>query len=264
MNAISRKAGRILISTVLLSIIHGSACHAHDMWISMRDYLVSKSNPAVLTVASAHHFPAQVDELMPRDRVDKLTLLSPDGKELATAPQGEAQYQSATPLEGQGTYVAIVTPQNGFSSKTPEGYQRGKSRKDLKDVIECRYSEKNGKALFMVGAPGGDSFSRTMGHKMEIIPLKDPTSLKEGDDMPVRILLEGKPARTYVYGTYAGFSSESSTFAYTTYTDKEGIAKIKIIKAGTWLLLVKHEMPYPDGAVCDKLSYAASLTFQVR
>ncbi len=264
MKNISRKVNEILITAVLLSFIQVSFGHAHDMWVSMQDYFPSKSDPAVLAVASAHRFPAQTDELMSRDRVDKVVIMSPEGKELATAPQGDAQYKSATPLEGQGSYLAVATPQNGFSSKTAEGYQRGKSKKDLKDVIECRYSEKNGKALFTVGAPGGDAFSRTFGHKMEIIPMKDPAFLKEGDELPVKVLLEGQPAKTYVYGTYAGFSNESSTFAYTTHTDKEGIAKIKIIKAGTWLLLVKQEMPYSDATVCDKTSYAASLTFQVR
>ena len=264
MKSTSARAARIIISAILLSAVHVSAGHAHDMWINMQDYLPGKSKPAVLTVANAHHFPAQADELMTHDRIDKVVLLSPDGKELPAAPQGDTQYQSKTPLEAQGTYMAVATPQNGFSSKTTEGYQRGKNKKDLKGVIECRYSEKFGKALFTVGAPGGSAFSQTLGHKMEIIPMKDPGALKEGDDLPVKVVVDGQPARTYVYGTYAGFSSEPNTFAYTTSTDKEGIAKIKMIKAGTWLLLVKQEMPYSDPTVCDKLSYSASLTFQVR
>ena len=264
MKIISRKAARILTSAVLLSAVHVSAGHAHDMWVNMQDYLLSKSKPAVLTAASAHHFPAHADELMPHDRVDKVLFLSPDGKESAAAPQADTQYQSKTPLEAQGTYLAVATPHNGFSSKTPTGYERGKSKKDLKDVIECKYSEKYGKAVFTVGEPGGDVFARPLGHKLEIIPMKDPATLKEGEDLPVKVLLEGKPARTYVYSTYAGFSDEANTFGYTTYTDKEGIAKVKMIKAGTWLILAKQEMSYSDPAVCDKLSYAASLTFQVR
>ncbi|PIU31873.1 MAG: hypothetical protein COT06_05800 [Syntrophobacteraceae bacterium CG07_land_8_20_14_0_80_61_8] len=259
-----QKAARILATAVLLSAVQVSVGHAHDTWITMQDYVLSKSKPAVLTVASSHHFPALENEFMTQDRIDKVILMSSDGKELSAAAQGDKDYQSEVPLDAQGTYMAVAIPQHGFSSKTTEGYQRGKSKKDLKNVIECRYSERYGKALFTVGTPGGDVFSRSLGHKMEIIPMKDPAMLKEGDDLPVKVLIEGQPARTYVYGTYAGFSSESNTFAYTTYADKEGIAKIKIIKAGTWLLLAKQEMPYSDPTVCDKLSYAASLTFQVR
>ena len=206
MKTISRKAARILISASILSAACVSTVHAHDMWIQMQDYLLGKSQNAVFSVASAHHFPPKGDELMTRDRIDKVVVLSPDGKELPAVPQGDTQYQSKS-LEAQGTYIAVAAPQNGFSSKTPEGYQRGKSKKDVKDVIECRYSEKFGKALFTVGTPGGNAFSQSLSHKMEIIPMKDPAMLKEGDDLPVKVLMEGKPARTYIYGTYAGFSS---------------------------------------------------------
>jgi len=260
----SRKCVRMLVAVVLLSAVHATAGHAHDMWINMQSYMVDKSKPAVLTVSSAHSFVVPGAEFMARDRIDKVGFWGPDGKELPAAPQGDTQYQSRAPLELQGSYVTVVTPHNGFSSKTTAGYQQGKSKKDLTDVIECRYSEKYSKALFTVGAPGGETFSRVLGHKMEIVPLKDPATLKEGDDLPVKVLLEGKPAATYIYGTYAGFSNESNTFAYTTHTDKEGIAKVGMIKAGIWLLLVKQEQPYPDAAVCDKLTHAASLTFQVR
>ena len=75
--------------------------------------------------------------------------------------------------------------------------------------------------------------------------------------------MDGKPASTIVYGTYAGFSEDPGTFAYATST-KEGIAKIKLLKSGTWLLLAKQESAYRDPSVCDKQTYAGSLTFQVK
>jgi len=264
MKIISRKVALTLASAVWLLAVHVPAGHAHDMWINMQDYALGKSKPAVLSVASAHHFVVPGGDLMARAQVDKVVFYSPDGKEVPAAPRGDTEYQSKSPLEAPGTYMAVAVPQNGFVSLTPEGRQRGKTKKDLKDVVECRYSEKSAKALFTVGAPGGSAFSRPLGHKLEIIPLKDPATLKAGEDLPVKVLFKGQPARTYVYGTYAGFSNESSVFAYTVQTDKEGIAKVKLIKPGTWLLLVKQEMPYPDATVCDTLAYAAALTFQVR
>jgi len=262
MKITSRKHIQVFISTVLLLAVHVSISHAHDMWIDMQSYDFDQSKPAVLTLGWGHQFVVPGKDFMSRDRVEKVFFIGPNANDTAI-PQGDNAYQSNTPLD-KGSWVAVAIPHNGFSSKTTQGYQQGKSKKDLKDVIECNYSEKYAKALFTVGAPGGEAFSQVFGHKLEIVPMKDPATLKEGDDLPVKVLFEGKPARNYVYGTYAGFSSEPSTFAYTTYTDKDGIARIKMIKAGIWLLIVKHEMPYPDLTVCDKQAYTAALTFQVK
>jgi uncharacterized GH25 family protein len=264
MKIISQKYVQMCFAVVLLSAIYAASGYAHDMWINMQDYTLDKSKPAVLTVGYGHSFVIPGKEFLSRDQVDKVFFIGPDGKEIFSTPAENEKYLSNNPLQTEGSYVAVVKQRGGFFSKTTEGYKQGKSKKDLKDVIECRYSEKYAKALFAVGAPGGDAFSQVLGHQMEIVPLKDPAKLKEGDEFPVKVLFQGKPVRTYVYGTYAEFSNESNTFAYTTYTDKDGIAKIKVIKAGTWLLIVKQEMAYPDVMVCDKMSYAASLTFKVR
>lgn len=94
--------------------------------------------------------------------------------------------------------------------------------------------------------------------------MKDPSLLKTGDVLPVKVMLEGKPARTYVYGTYASFSEMKDTFAYTARTDKNGVAKIKMIHDGVWLLIARQEQAYPDAAECDKQRWAASLTFEIK
>lgn len=257
---------KLLICFVAASLMFVCAvtCYAHDTWIIMQNYTMDKSITAVFSIANAHSFVIPCKELLPRDQVDKAFFLDPDGKEIPAVAGADDSFQSKTVLKTPGSYVAVVKKQGGFSSKTTDGYKRGKNKKDLKDVIECSYSEKYAKALLTAGTPGGKSFSQIIGHPIEIVPLQDPAKLKKGDMLTVKILFQGKPARTNVYGTYAGFSEESGTFAYTTSTDKDGIAKIKLINEGTWLLLIKQETVYPDATVCDKQSYAASLSFQVR
>jgi hypothetical protein len=92
-----------------------------------------------------------------------------------------------------------------------------------------------------------------------------PTTLKAGSMLDVKVFFDGKPAAsTVVFGTYAGFSDIPGTFAYTTSTNKEGIAQIKLIKSGAWLLMSKREQGYKDPAVCDKQALAGSMTFQVK
>ncbi len=91
----------------------------------------------------------------------------------------------------------------GYGTRTTEGYQLGKSKKDVSKAISCWYSEKFAKTVYAVKNPGGDSFSKVLGYSMEIIPLKDSTTLKVGEILPVKVMLEGQPAITMVFGTYA-------------------------------------------------------------
>lgn len=259
----SCKYVRMFLVVVMLSAVCAASGYAHDTWVVMQNYMPKPSEAAVLKVANAHLFAIPGEEFHTRDKVEKVFFLSPDDKNIPSTPQGEIAYQSDA-LKAQGTYLAVALPVNGFFSKTTEGYQRGKSKKDIKDVIQCTFSEKYAKSLFTVGTAGGNAFSKVLGHTMEIVPMADPATLKEGDELSVKVLFEGKPASTYIYGTYAGFSKEANTFGYTTHTDKEGVAKIGLIKSGTWLLIAKQEMPYPNTAECDKKSCAATLTFHLR
>ncbi|MBI5602548.1 MAG: DUF4198 domain-containing protein [Deltaproteobacteria bacterium] len=261
---IDQKSFRMFFIVFLFSMVPVGLSQAHDTWINMQNYRLNQSDPAVLSVTNAHSFVIPGKELLPSGQVDTVLFLSPDGKEIPSIPEGNEKYKSNLPLKTDGSYMAVVKKKVLFSSKTVDGYQRGKNKRDLKDVIECSHSEKYAKALFTVGVAAGDVYSKVLGHPMEIVPLQDPGKLKAGDLLMVKILIRGNPARNTLYGTYAGFSTEPNTFAYTTSTDKEGVARIRLLKEGLWLLIARQDFAYPDPTVCDKQSYAASLTFQVR
>jgi len=255
--------GTVVLLTMAMTL-SVSNVRAHDTWIQVPSHILSKGQKVELTVANSHSFPAPESDLLPPERIQMITIFGPDGKEVGVEPAGEKGYRSKVPLGEEGTYVAVAVPQGGFFSKTTTGYQRGKSKKDIQGVIECKYVEKYAKALLSVGTPGGEHFFRPLGHKLEIVPLKDPAVLKAGDELPVKVFLDGKPIQIEIRATFAGFSPEKDAFALTTETGRDGVARIKVGKAGTWLILAKYDSPYYDATVCDKLSYGASLTFQIK
>jgi uncharacterized GH25 family protein len=255
----------MILATAACSTVGATTALAHDTWAVMKDYTLAKPGTPVLGVVSSHLFSFPAKDFVTTDKVEKVFFIAPDGSETVAIPTGKDAFQSKQALKASGTNLAVAVSQPGFASKTTEGYKQGKTKKELKDVISCSYSEKFSKALFTVGAPGGDAFSRTLGHSLEIIPLQDPAGMKVGDVVSIKVLFQGKTLlSTTVSGVYAGFSEDPGTFAYSTSTNKEGIAKIKLIHDGTWLLLVKQKSDYPDTTVCDSKSFSAALTFNVR
>ena len=254
----------MILAMAACSSVGAATAVAHDTWAVMEDYTLAKQGTVALGVVSSHLFSIPGRDFVTPDKVEKAFFLAPDGAETAALPIEKNAFQSKQALKTSGTHLAVAVSKPGFSSKTTEGYKQGKTKKDLNNVVSCSYSEKFSKALFSVGTPGGDVFSRTLGHSLEIIPLKDPSGMKTGEVLSVKVLFQGKPLSTTVSGTYTGFSEDPGTFAYATSTNKEGIAKIKLIHDGTWLLLVKQKLDYPDTTVCDTKSFSSALTFNVR
>lgn len=252
-----------ILSIGLILGCAGSAV-AHDTWGVMPSYKLKAGQAAEMDVVSSHLFcvPADAKTLVESDTLAQVIFKGPAGDTLGLASPDKT-FKSAKTFKASGTYLAVAVSKPGFKSKTTDGYKTG-TKKDFSDVIECSYSEKFAKAIFTVGAAGGKAWGQELGHKLEIVPLQDPATLKAGDTLQIKVLFEGKPFATTVSGTYAGFSEEQNTWAYTTSSNKEGIAKIKLVHGGAWLLVVKQKLDYPDKTVADKLAYSAALTFSVK
>jgi uncharacterized GH25 family protein len=81
------------------------------------------------------------------------------------------------------------------------------------------------------------------------------------------VLHNGKPLdeSVMVYATYMGFSNKTDVFAYTAWaSSKKGIAEIRLLQPGTWMVFTNHKLPYPDAESADQYSYQATLTFEVK
>jgi nickel transport protein len=91
--------------------------------------------------------------------------------------------------------------------------------------------------------------------KFEIVPLKDPLSIKEGENLVIKVLFEGKPL--------PGATIETGNHKEVAKTNEKGVANIKIEGKGMQVILAKYKAPSTDPNA-DFLSYTTVLTWEVK
>ncbi|MDR1080825.1 MAG: DUF4198 domain-containing protein [Deltaproteobacteria bacterium] len=252
---------KTLLAFLATAFFSVSPALAHDFWAAAAD--PAEGSPATVVFGYGHGFP-EVDVLKDGDFATRFSpprLIGPEGDIPVTRGKDAMTYVSEAPLAG-GTYTVATENRAGFGSSTPEGYRRG-SRKDNPTATACSFSHRYGKEIIALGGPAG-GYDRAIGQALEIVPQADPTAVKLRVPFPVKVLFNGRPlpgAEMTAY--FAGFTPDNSASAFAALTDGDGMVNIVPLAPGKWLARVSEESDYADGAVCDRESWAASLTFSV-
>ena len=228
----------LIMTLVVMNIFFASRIFAHYLWLSVDNYHPNPNEEITISVGWRHKFPKDGQPRAEMAKKLKLFLVNPDGKKMSLKmefQEGKGIKPVKVRLKQSGVYLAVLTLST-FVSKTVEGYFY-KPKNELKDVIMSKWYETTASAIINVGQVQVNMVPKELKEcNYQIIPLKNPASLKKGKFLPVKVVFKGKPFRTWVYATYAGFSELKDTFAWTTRTDKDGVAKIKILKRGIWLI----------------------------
>ncbi len=253
----------VLLGIFVLALIGKS--YAHFLWLNVDDYTPRKGKEVTVTLGWGHKFP-QTPKPPREEMVKKLTifLIDPDGKkiDLAISVKDGKPQPIKFRVNKKGVYLVVAMAKH-FVSKTTEGYFY-KARDELRDkeVIYSKWSETTAMALISVGKERKVGISAIPGSNFYMVPLINPSVLKKADLFQVKVILDNKPCRTWVYATYAGFSAFKDTYAWATKTDKNGIANVKILKDKVaWLVKAEEEKHYPDPSKADIASYKCTMTF---
>ncbi|MGK7924672.1 MAG: DUF4198 domain-containing protein [Spirulina sp.] len=242
-------------------VLSATATNAHEL-ILKPDRLATKGREMLeFAILSTHQF-MQPEEMEAAEIVE--AVLFQDGR---TLPLTIQENPTANQLEG----VVSLTHHNpayllahrlgAIWSMTPEGMKEG-TRATLSEVEWSAKYEKFAKTL--INATQGDlTYNRPVGQLLEIVPMDNPANLKPGDDLIVRILYKGQPLDAEVKATYDGFSDTPSTYAYFTETLAQGLAKIRIISSGIWMVRVQHTKDV-QGEDYDRHVLRSVLVFEVR
>jgi nickel transport protein len=152
----------------------------------------------------------------------------------------------------KGTAVLVGHLQEPIETVKAEGSNRSLKSK----------REKFAKGL--IGVSGDDDgYKKASGQKLEIVPESNVMKTRVGEEVTLKILLDGKPLKSQVYATYDGFSRRSTTFAYATESLDDGIAYVKVTSPGVWMVRVEKRIE-ANARDFDLLSLKATLIFSVQ
>jgi hypothetical protein len=266
----ARKPGLVLILLVF------ATAEAHDLFLKLETYFLPPESKAIVHLLNGTF--QKSDGLVARERMRDISLVAPH----LTKPIGEAvrwrDDGQTTTMElqtaGPGTYVAgISTYPKEISLKAadfndylahdgiPDILAERKRRGELNKNVRERYS-KHVRAVFQVGETVSDDFSKPLNYPVEIIPEQNPYTLKVGEFLSVKCLLDGAPLVNQF--VIAGWETPlKKVHTLNSRTDANGLVQFKLAGSGKWYIKLIHMRPIAEPGLNYESKWA-SLTFEIR
>jgi hypothetical protein len=266
----------------LLAMLWALPLAAHDFWIVPSSFRPGVASPLALRLRVGENLRG---DPVPRDpaQVDRFALKGPTAESAETAIPGVTGADPAgfTHVEGAGLYTVVYRSHRTRIDLPPEKFDEALRREGLEKIMEVRKSRgeslkpstevfsRCAKALLLVGqpaTPGGSgasfstSFDRPVGMTLELIPEKNPYTLKAGDELPVRLLYEGKPLAGALVIALGLHQTDGRIAAR---SGKDGRVRLRLPEGGFWLIKSVHMVPAPHDTGVDWESLWASLTFDL-
>ncbi len=245
---------------------------AHDLWLIPQTYHAAPGDTLWVLVATGDRFPSSEVAIDPV-RIGSCRLIDAGG-EMAPDRISIIDRSLAIQVVPKTPGIAIVelTVNPRFIRLEAADFNGYLEHEGLSRILDLRkklgqldqpgreqYS-KYAKALLRVGASDDDGWKRVLGHRLEIVPEKNPFRLKAGDPLPVRLLYNGKP----LPGVQIAWGHEAAGGKVRhARTDADGRAAVRLDATGKWFVHALHMIEARDNPKIDYESFWATLTFEV-
>ena len=233
-----------LAAVVAVAWLLASATSAHDTWLLPRALLVARGAGVTLDLTSGMGFP-ELDHAIEAGRIEAAHVrLAGRVWEFSGRTREKHSLRLTQRLQGEGVAVAWVALAPKALRLTEDQVEEYLHEIGLAEAVgpawrsrpqPRRWREtyrKLAKTAFRVGAAGDGSWAEPVGLPLEIVPEADPTALRAGDTLAVRVLREGRPLSGFVLAADPGRAA-ARRFAT---TDAEGRLSLVLDAAGPWML----------------------------
>ena len=256
----------------LLALALAVPALAHDTWLLARSPSVQPGTSVVLDLTSGMAFPENETAIKP-DRVARAGVrVAGSTSDLKDGRSAAKSLQFTARLSKPGIAVAWVELATKSIDLKPDQVKEYLDEIGASETVRRAWQEmpeprrwrelyaKHAKAYVRVGQPGGDrSWAEPVGMGLEIVPEKDPTSLRPGEELPVRVLRQGQPLPSFA----VGLVRQGAHHGILKTTNGQGRVSFPIAKTGRWLLRAT-DVRRSTTTEADWESDFATLTFEVR
>lgn len=232
-----------LVLTMAFVLAFTSVCSAHDMWLEKKGR----------TAHLIYGHPGSTDPY-PISRITALTGINESNWKTPL----EAVYKKGEAFAWLDDDYSMLTVEfdNKYWYHTEEGGWQNfeRPRQVCGKVVEEGRSYKLSKTILK----WQPSMSKPVGQRAEIVPLKDPSKLKEGDILPVMMYYEGKPMPA-AGARISTTSDRTSEHPELMNLKNSKPINVKIGPAGRQIIIGKYAKALDDTRY---VWYAFSLTFR--
>lgn len=265
------------LTLALLLALWALPASAHDFWIVPSSFRPAVGSPLAFRLRVGEYLKG---DPVPRDpsQVERFALLGPGaaggsgGETPIAAPPGSDPAGFVRVGEA-GLYTVVYRSHRTRIDLPPDKFEEALRREGLEKILDLRKSRgeslkpstevfsRCAKALLLVGSPAAETgFDRPVGMPLELIPEKNPYDLKPGDELPVRLLYQGKPLAGALVIALGLRQTDARIAAR---SGKDGRVRLRLPDAGFWLLKAVQMVPAPPETGVDWESLWASLTFDL-
>jgi len=231
--------------TIFILAIAVSA-RGHDTWLQPERFAATPGATLALELTSADGFNGLETAIKPERVARAPARLAGEAIMLAVPVAGEKALRFSATLPRPGVAVVGVELKPRGLELEPEKIELYFREIHADEALRAAWATvpeprrwresyvKNAKSFVRVGEPalGDRVWAEPLGLRLEIVPERDPTALRAGDELPVRVLRGGAP----LPGFTIAFVSAGETREHVAVTDDDGRARATLDVRGAWLV----------------------------
>jgi uncharacterized GH25 family protein len=266
---------RLRACLVLMLLLTARPAQAHDYWLEPDSFFPAVGAKINIRLHVGDHFKSEAERPFQKKPTVKFELIgAKDKQDLAAAGKDDEKPVAQVTLKTAGTYWTALERGPQTIKLAADKFNAYLAEEGLDAILELRRKAGQDKAegrerysrsikcLLQAGAQHDDTWKQELGQRLEIVPLANPYRLKVGDKLPVKVLFEDKPlagARLFAHHR-AGDKVSTQTLTLS----KDGLAEVKLERAGTWLIRLVHMQRCDTVKDIDWESFWAAFTFGLK